>query len=110
MVEFEEIAAFGRMFGTAGALVLELRRLAGLRSTRNREGWGSIDQGRFEAIGLSDKFWRSHVVAKLRDLGVIETRGSPGSKLEYRLNPNCAKPRAEVVDLATRRRVGKVAQ
>jgi hypothetical protein len=104
MVGVDEISAFGRHFGAPLALVLELLRTSRLRSTKQRDGWTAIDQERLEPIDLTDRRFRHRVVQYLADCGMIEVRSRPGCKLEYRLKPDWAKPRAEVVDLATVRK------
>jgi hypothetical protein len=109
MVENDEIAAWGEIQPPV-ALYLELKRQAGLRSTKARDGWPVLDQKRFEAIGLGDKHIRYRVGRWLLARNMIEVRSRPGCRLEYRLNPNWAKPKAEVVNLAAVRKVRKRAR
>jgi hypothetical protein len=104
MVGIDAIPAFGRIFSPAVALLLELLRVAGLRSTKKRDGWTPFDLERFEAIGLTDKRVRYRAVRRLLAHDVIEVRQLYGLRFEYRLNPNWAKPKAEVVDLAAQRK------
>jgi hypothetical protein len=106
-VGIDEIACFGRFYDPAVALHLELLRTAGLRLTLRQDGWGQIERKRLTAIGIANKDVHYRAARRLQALGVVEVRSCPGCKLEYRLNPHWAKPKAEVVDLASRRKAAK---
>lgn len=71
----------------------------------------SLNQETLREAGLTDRFVRHRAVKRLLARGWLEVRGTntPGRKLEYRLNPNWALPKAKVVDLGTASR-GKVWQ
>jgi hypothetical protein len=71
------------------------------------DGRISLSGKELEALGLSNRATLSKAVKKLVGCGFIEVFGtdSPGKKLEYRLCPNWAKPKAKVVDLAAVRKV-----
>jgi hypothetical protein len=105
-MEIDEIDAIGRV-DPAIALLLDLKRQAGLRSTKKRDGWTPFDQERFAAIGLADRRTRHWFVKRLLARAWIEVRSRHGRRLEYRLNPNWAKAKAEVVDLAAVRKAQK---
>ena len=104
LVEVEAISAFGHLFDPAAALLLELLRVSGLRSTKRRDGWILLDQERLAALRLDDKGVRHRAMQRLRARGVIEVRSRYGRKLEYRLDPNWVKPKAAVVDLESVRK------
>ena len=89
----------------AGALLLELIRQSGLETVRKRDGWVLLSDDNLEAIGLTDKDACYRAARRLVADGLIETKAVPGHKLQYRLNPNWSKPKAEVIDLAARRKV-----
>jgi hypothetical protein len=90
-------------------LFLEIVRLSGLRRIKKRDGRISLGGKELEALGLSNRATLSKAVKKLVSCGFIEVFGtdSPGKKLEYRLNPNWAKPKAVVVDLMAARKARK---
>jgi hypothetical protein len=99
-VDQEEIAALGRVCGAFLALHLELIRLSGTRWVQRREGWVSFDRDMRVALGVVARSTYSEAVKRLVDLGFIKARGTPGSRLECRLNPHWAKPKAKVINLA----------
>jgi hypothetical protein len=55
---------------------------------------------------------RYRILRQVKADGVLEIRrlNTYGNKVEYRLNPNWAKPKAEVVDLAAVRKARKRAR
>jgi hypothetical protein len=109
----EEIAAFGRFHDPAVALHLELIRLSGTRWAKQRDGWIPFNREILENIGLNDKFVRHRAVQRLVDIGCMEARlvaDVAGRRLEYRLRPNWANPKAKVVDLAAVRKARKRAR
>jgi hypothetical protein len=99
-VDKEEIAALGRAFGAPLALHLELIRLSGTLWVQRREGWLPFDRETRVALGLAARSTCSRAVNRLVDLGFIEVRGMPGSRLDYRLNPRWAQPKVKVINLA----------
>ena len=107
LVNGEEIACWGRSHGPAVALHLELVRMHRLLSVRRQDGWSTIIGKRLEAIGLVGKDVHYRAVKRLLARGVIEVRSLYGRKLEYRLNPDWAKPKAEMVNLAAVRKAQK---
>jgi hypothetical protein len=102
--DLEEIAAYGAVFGACLSLHLEVRRIAGQARVKAKGGWVSLDRISLERVGLANRFARYRAVQRLQALGWLEVRGDAGSKLEYRVPPNWAKPKAEVIDLATQGR------
>lgn len=98
-VEFEGAAVFGRLFDPAAALLLAIIQWSGTRWAGNRKGWIFFDQAARSVLGLTEKSVHCRAAKKLAVAGMIETRYAPGSLLEYRLNPNWAKPKAEVISL-----------
>jgi hypothetical protein len=74
-----------------------------MRWVQRRDGWIVFDRDMRIILGLVARSTCSEAVKRLTDLNFLETRGTPGSRLECRLNPNWAKPKAEIVDLATRK-------
>jgi hypothetical protein len=107
LVDGDEIACWGRLHNPSVALHLELVRRHRLAVVRRQDGWGTITGKRLEAIGLADKDVHYRAVKRLISRGVIEVRSHYGRKLEYRLNPNWAKQKAEVVDPVTVRKAQK---
>ena len=99
-LEPEGIVKLGSICGTFLALHLDMIRLSGMRWVRRREGWVIFDRAMRVSLGLPSRQAYSKAVKRLRDLGWIETRSEPGSRLECRLNPNWAKPKAKVINLA----------
>ena len=102
-----EFAALSRMSGPAVVLLLELIRQSGLETVRKRDGWVSFSNGSLEIVGLADKYVRHRAARRLVAAGYIETSVIGRHKSQYRLNPNWAKPKAEVVDLDVRRKARK---
>ena len=104
-VDPQMIAAIGRLFSPAVALILDLQRLSGLSRIRRRDGWMQLTQEILSRVGVSDKNRRYRTLQGLTAEGVLEVRrlNTYGNKLEYRLNPHWAKPKAEVVDPAAAR-------
>jgi hypothetical protein len=102
--EFATLAALGQISGSMVALLLELIRQSGLKTVMKRDSWVLFSDSNLEIIGLVDRHARHHATRRLVTLGWIETKAIPGHKLQYRLNPDWAKPKAEVVDLASRRK------
>jgi hypothetical protein len=109
-VDIDEIACFGCFYDPVVALHLEAMRTAGLRSTLRQDGWGQVERKRLTVMGIANRDAHYRAARRLQALGVIEIRSRPGCKLEYRLNPNWAKPKAEVVDLAAMRKLRKRAR
>ena len=99
-----EFAALGRMFDPAVVLLLELIRQSGLETVRKRDGWVLFSDDNLEIVDLADKQVRYRAARRLVAAGYIETRVVGRHKSQYRLNPNWAKPKAEVVDLTARRK------
>jgi hypothetical protein len=95
------------MSGPAVVLLLELIRQSGLETVRKRDGWVSFSNGSLEIVGLADKYVRHRAARRLVAAGYIETSVIGRHKSQYRLNPNWAKPKAEVVDLDVRRKARK---
>jgi hypothetical protein len=104
-IRVTEFAAFGRQFGLASVLFLEMLRLSGLRRVQKRDGWVTFTQRALMILGLSNRSTLAKAVAQLVRCGFIEVRTTrtPGQKLEYRLVPGWGRSEAEVVDLASRR-------
>ena len=96
-VDQEEIVKLGQTYGTSLALHLEMIRLSGMHWVKRRDGWIVFDQDMRITLGLSKRQTCSDAVKRLSGLDFLEARGTPGSRLECRLNPNWAKPKAEVV-------------
>jgi hypothetical protein len=96
-IYIDELLALHGHVDPAIILHLEMVRLSGMRWVQRREGWISLNQETLEAAGLTDRKTRHRAVKKLRAWGWLGVRGAPGSKLEYRLNPSWAKPKAEGV-------------
>jgi hypothetical protein len=96
----EGAAVFGRLYDPSAALLLAVVQWSGTRWVRQREGWLVFDRATRLALGLADRLSHCRAAKKLVSAGMIEIRNTPGSRLEYRLNPDWAKPTAEVVDLA----------
>ena len=117
-IDQEGIAALGRAYDASLALHLEMVRLSGMQWVQRREGWLSLDRDIRAALRLTARSTCSAAVKRLVDRNFIEVRGTPGSRLEYRLNPHWAKSKAKevnpsakphkmlakVVDLAARRK------
>jgi hypothetical protein len=82
---------------------MEIRRLSNLGKFKKRDGWIVLSRETFEAVGLLDRRHRSQVVRRLISWGWLETRGEKGQGLEYRLPPDWAKAKAEVIELALKR-------
>jgi hypothetical protein len=80
-----------------------------MRRVQRREGWIRFTQDLVERTGIADKKRRYRVLCRLRAMGVFEVRrlNASGNKVEYRLDPNWAKPRAEVIELAAVRTARK---
>jgi hypothetical protein len=55
-------------------------------------------------LGLGDRQLRHRAVQRLVAIGYIETRREGQGRLQYRLVPGWWKPKAEVVELAARRK------
>jgi hypothetical protein len=110
-VNFDEIVAIAGL-DPAVALLLEIKRLSGLRRFKRRDGWMPLTQELLERTNCANRFRRYRALKRLMATGVMEIRrlNTFGNKAEFRINPDWAKPKAEVVDLATarkaRRRVG----
>jgi hypothetical protein len=104
----EEAIAFGRVANPATVLLLGVIRLSGTRWVIRRKGWITFDRDACQQLGLvdGDIFYRA--ARRLKALDILESRGKPGARLEYRLNPNWAKPKAEVIDLAAARKASRV--
>jgi hypothetical protein len=85
-------------------LHLEMMRLSGTRWAKRRGGWISLNEETLTAIDLTDKSTRYRAVRRLLTLGWLELRGAAGRKPEYRLNPDWAESKAEVIDLAAARK------
>jgi hypothetical protein len=79
---------------------MEIRRLSNLRKFKKRDGWIVLSRETFEAVGLLDRQHRSQVVRRLVSWGWLETRGEKGQGLEYRVPPDWAKAKPEVIELA----------
>ena len=100
-----EFVALIQLPGSATVLLLELIRQSGLQTVSKRGGWVLFSDDNLEAIGLIDRKLRHRASHRLASEGFIEIRTNIGRhKAQYRLNPNWAKPKAEIVDLATRRK------
>jgi hypothetical protein len=99
------------MFDPTVALLMEIQRLSGLRRIKARDGWISLTQELLERTGLIIRGRRHRALKRLMDTGSLELRrlNTYGNKVEYRLNPNWAKPKAEVVDLAAVRKAQRPA-
>jgi hypothetical protein len=109
-IEQEMIGAFRRLHDPVVALHLELIRLSGTRWAKARDGWLPFNREILENIGLDNRFVRHRAVKRLLALRCIEVRSIgdvAGRRLEYRLDPNWAKPKAKVVDLESVRRARK---
>jgi hypothetical protein len=108
-VDIEAIAAIARLFDPTLALVLEIQRLAGLRRVQRHDGWLALTQELLERVALTDGDRRYRAVRRLVRLGVLEIRrlNTYGNKVEYRVNPNWTKPKAEVIDPGAFRTKGK---
>ena len=102
-IEAEGVAAFGRLYGPSAALLLAIVQWSGTRWVRQREGWMFFDRATRSALGITNRLSHCRADKKLVNAGMIEIRNTPGSRLEYRLSPDWAKPTAEVVDLAAAR-------
>jgi hypothetical protein len=111
-MDLEAIVAIGRLFDSASALVMEMQRLSGQRRYKKRDGWMVLTHEILERVGLLNKQRRYRVLQRTRAADVVESRrlNAYGNKVEYRLNPNWAKPKAEVVDLAAMRKARKRAR
>lgn len=101
--DLEEIAAYARFPGAHVAFHMEVRRVAGQTRIKARGGWLSLDRISWERVHLTDRSARCRAVNRTRSLGWLEIRGKAGSKLEYRVPPDWARPRAKVIDLALSR-------
>jgi hypothetical protein len=110
MVDSDWFARFEQMFGAEVALLLELIRTSGLSGTRQRDGWGSLDHKRRATLGMADRIAHHRAARRLQAFGAIDVRSRPGCKLEYRLNPDWAKPKAKIIDLVTAKRAQAKAQ
>jgi hypothetical protein len=100
-----EFVALIQLPGSATVLLLELIRQSGLQTVSKRGGWVLFSDDNLQAIGLIDRKLRHRASHRLASEGFIEIRTNIGRhKAQYRLNPNWAKPKAEIVDLATRRK------
>jgi hypothetical protein len=80
-------------FSPALILHLEMIRVSKLHAVRKREGWVSLDLLNLKPLGLADKYVRYRAADLLVRLDYLHTRGRPGCRLEYRLNPGWAMPR-----------------
>ena len=111
-MDIDAIAAIGRMYSPETALIAEMQRLSGLRRYKQRDGWMPLTQEILERVGLLDEDRRYRVLRQVRADGVLEVRrlNTYGNKVEYRLNPAWAKPKAGVVDLAAVRKARKRAR
>jgi hypothetical protein len=94
-VSSDEIAILGVAFGPSVALLLEMIRLSGTRWVKRRGGWLSFDREARTTLGLTERSTCSKAVKRLCALGFMEVRGTPGSRLEYRLNPNWAETQSQ---------------
>jgi hypothetical protein len=105
-VDIEAIAAIGRLLSPESALILELQRLSGQRRYKGCDGWVSLTQELLERVGLLNKDRRYKAMRRVQAAGIMEVRrlNTYGNKLEYRLNPDWVKPKAEVVDLTAVRK------
>jgi hypothetical protein len=94
-----------RLSRPATILLLEMLRLAGLRTVQRRGGWVALDHAGLERLGLQGRFIRCRAVKQLVSKGFLVVRGASaaGRKLEYRLNPDWDTPESKVVDLAAAR-------
>jgi hypothetical protein len=101
----DELQVLSAILDPAAALQLEIMRLSGLRRVQRQYGWMVLDRETITRAGLADRQVRYRAAKRLVKLGWLETRGSrEGHKLEYRLNPGWAKPKAEMIDLAAHRK------
>jgi hypothetical protein len=96
VVSAEGLVALRKHLPPAAILHLEMLRLSGLRWVKRRDGWVSLNQETLTAVDLADKHVRFRAVRQLRTWGWLEVRGTgvQGRRLEYRLNPDWAKPKA----------------
>ena len=96
----EELAVLRKHLDPSAVLPLEMMRLSGLRWVKRRDGWVSVKSGDI----AGDRADRSEAAPQSRSapkwMGMAEIRGTDthGRKLDS-LNPNWAKPSAEIVDL-----------
>jgi hypothetical protein len=98
--EFAALSAAGRISGPAVVLLLELIRQSGLETIKKRDGWVLFSDNNLEIVGLTDKYVRHRAACRLASIGWIEIKAISQHKLQYRLNPDWAKPKAEVINLA----------
>lgn len=97
--------AVGRTASPSTVLLLEMLRRARLKSVRRNDGWLTLNEKVLTKLGLANKDVRYRAVQRLVALDYLEVRHKGQTRLEYRLVPEWFKPKAEVIDLTTMRKI-----